>query len=283
MTKTSEFTTFYRLDREDIAAIEQKAESDQNELADELEKRIAHCEKEIGHFRELHLQLHSQICRLEDELNQLKRLAIGINRKESEPSPEKAEESSSDRSVPYIGQKIKIDEVNVASLLGQNADQRHERVWTVLDISADQKSCLVMCDESVHSMPYQWEMREIGWRSCDLRKWLNRAYCNVLSKSVANYVKVFPVNNRVQDRNTPTNPFYFTTDDKIFVLSEKECERYKRLIPPTDEACWLRTPGECNGMVLAMKGNEIIGQSAMQDGGIRPAMWIGTDCEVFRK
>ena len=166
--------------------------------------------------------------------------------------------------------------------------------WLVL--KNDGSKYLLISKYALYCKPYNTSFKDVTWKTCSLRKWLNRAFFN----------NAFSVDEQKQILSTTVtpdrNPSYSTdpgnnTTDKVFLLSIAECKQYlsdKGAIFCKGTAyclaegakhgygrwCgwWLRSPGE-NSLCAAYVAN---GGGIWEDGdhvdngtiAVRPALWI---------
>lgn len=166
--------------------------------------------------------------------------------------------------------------------------------WLVL--KNDGSKYLLISKYALYCKPYNTSFKDVTWKTCSLRKWLNRAFFN----------NAFSVDEQKQILSTTVmpdrNPSYSTdpgnnTTDKVFLLSIAECKQYlsdKGAIFCKGTAyclaegakhdygrwCgwWLRSPGK-NSLRAAYVAN---GGGIWEDGdhvdngtiAVRPALWI---------
>ncbi len=131
--------------------------------------------------------------------------------------------------------------------------------WQIL--GRDEKGILVINRFAIDSKPFHNKQKGITWESCALRAWLNSDfYENAFTPFEKSFIKLSHLENpRLKFLNLPNdNP----TDDRIFLLSTKEAEKFnflsaqasytpaaaaiyqkKKKIPAgnTCPICWFRT------------------------------------------
>lgn len=170
--------------------------------------------------------------------------------------------------------------------------------WLVLDVVDGQ--ILVISKFALDAMAFDSESdcSATTWEICTLRKWLNDDFINesfsIVEQGMIPTVTVPGDDNLMYNVDAGND-----TQDKIFVLSYSEVEKYfdsdnARCCKPTDYAIsqgsnvspeyfqgncwwWLRTPGDVQEKASRVNWDGFIsnGDLAMRDSGaIRPAMWI---------
>lgn len=163
--------------------------------------------------------------------------------------------------------------------------------WLVL--KNDGSRALLISKYALYCKPYNTSFKDVTWKTCSLRKWLNRAFFN----------NVFSVAEQKQILSTTVtpdrNPSYSTdpgnnTTDKVFLLSTAEYHQYLALSDAgrcqgtayclaegaKHGGCrwWLRSP--CKKIYCAAyvgEGGYIIEDGDHVDNGtiaVRPALWI---------
>jgi hypothetical protein len=166
--------------------------------------------------------------------------------------------------------------------------------WHVAD--EDDKTLLLIAKESVVSSPFDGDTP--FWDKSDIRKWLNEEFLN----------EAFNINEKacIQTSNIVTTYFpenvweggddrYIETEDKIFLLSAEEVEKYfpaktSRIQEQNDyvihtlepdrkltNAWWLRNPGLCDeaAMLVLEDGSfHSFGAYVVLNEGVRPALRI---------
>jgi serine/threonine protein kinase len=195
--------------------------------------------------------------------------------------------------------------VNTPSLLPTNlrVGQRNlpfgKHTWRVLDIRKGQ--VLLLSEEIIEKRKYQNKFRNITWKDCDLRQYLNGSFLQSFAKTEQTaIIEVFNVNSNNQWYGTKGGD---NTAEKIFLLSIDEVLLYfgdsgqvidrpggayyirdqygdARKAKYRDDWSWwwLRSPGlntisaacvDYDGD-LGMHGYGVLNES----GGVRPALWL---------
>ncbi len=136
--------------------------------------------------------------------------------------------------------------------------------WLVLDVEGDR--ALVISRYGLDTKLYHEENEEITWEDCTLREWLNDNFYNEAFSS-AEKSRIPTVTVTAEDNFTYDTDAGNDTEDKVFLLSIREAERYfssdeERICEPTDYAVaqgtfvnttvntngscawWLRSPGD---------------------------------------
>ena len=170
--------------------------------------------------------------------------------------------------------------------------------WIVLD-KQDGKLLLVS-RYVLEGTRYHYEIDDVTWEKCSLRKWLNTGFMK--EAFTQKEIKHIPTMRVSADKN----PEYDTdpgndTEDQVFLLSVSEAEKYfktddERRCKPTEYArimgaysnsihegyCywWLRSPGEfhCATGVEDDGSVDYYGEpSDRSDCGVRPALWVNLE------
>ena len=202
---------------------------------------------------------------------------------------------SFDPSTLKVGDMVSFGQYKQVDYLDQ-----HPIKWQVLEVKSD-RALLIS--------KYALEANSFGnssWKRSGMRDWLNTDFYNSAFNSNEQQL-ILKVTN-----SNPDNPSYPTedsapTEDKIFLLSIEEAEKYfkdpasrqcsptgqtRRKISSTSDSYWnhnsigsngkvwwwLRTPGYQSGMVAGVDEYGYIyyyGRSSSDDGsGVRPAFWL---------
>lgn len=149
--------------------------------------------------------------------------------------------------------------------------------WRVVDSSG--KMRMLLAEDVVLEAPYNTLRVDVYWQTCSLRSWLNREF---IQQAFSREQRMLLINTR--RTNEPNDRFYtnagLPTMDKVFVLSQRELERY---LPEEQDRnlgkwWWLRTPG-CNLLTAeaVYTDGTIYPQGVNIDypqGGVRPALWM---------
>lgn len=182
---------------------------------------------------------------------------------------------------------------------GNAKNGKEELAWEVLDKEGDK---LLLCSKyGIDYQKYSEEKEETTWETSNMRQWLNSTFLEEsFSEEEAAHISTTTLpaeSNSLYE--TPTGD---ETEDKIFLLSISEAEKYfptteKRLASPTEYAveqgvyesnklysgihscCWLlRTPGSDNTQVAYVNYDGAIhnsGASVNTRGAtFRPVMWV---------
>lgn len=182
--------------------------------------------------------------------------------------------------------------------------------WIVLNHEGHR--VLLLSKYALDTKQFNDVSKGINWEKCTLRKWLNNSFLNeVFNQEEAEIIETTNV-------RAEKNPEYRTspgvdTQDKIFLLSVQEAEKYfqsdnERVCKPTEYAVkhgayskivnrsqikgelkteklhgdecewWLRTPGENSQFTALVRNNgkiDYFGNNAKYDKNcLRPALWI---------
>ena len=199
---------------------------------------------------------------------------------------------------PFIG--VDVGDVVAFGQYEQDGDETNGQEaikWRVLAIE-DEKA-LVISEYALDAKQYNEEPDGITWEKCTLRSWLNKDFLNnAFTEDEQEMISLTEIINE-------DNPKYGTkggnnTEDKIFLLSIEEVEKYfaddeSRIVDNTQYAknnvyatdsfgrswWWLRSPGcsrfEAAGVYssggVSMGGIRVI----YADGVVRPALFIDLD------
>ena len=121
---------------------------------------------------------------------------------------------------------------------------KDKRLWRVLEVDREHDRALLIAERPVCNRPYHSKREDITWERCDLRAWLNGEYYDT---AFSEEEKAAIIETHLSN---PDNPQYNTpggndTDDRIFLLSIDEAEKYFK--DDTDRTAgiwwWLRSPG----------------------------------------
>ena len=180
--------------------------------------------------------------------------------------------------------------------------------WLVF--ARDGKKALLVSCYGLDAQPYNMRGDNTTWESCSLRTWLNGTFLNKAFSTVEQKAILITT---VDNSKSQCYSGYFTnggtsTWDKVFLLSFEEAWEYfgglhqtyspggmfdnieKASITPTAYAMahseyagwwWLRSPGDaqykaaivCDGMLETL--------DAEWSYGVRPALWVNIEAEVF--
>lgn len=179
---------------------------------------------------------------------------------------------------PQVDQKYAFGEYETGKALSFD----NNIFWWVLAIDGDR---YLLCSvNAIDSLPFNSaNMSKRPWKDSDIRKWLNgEFYEKAFSKSLKKRIILSSVINSDES----------VTEDRIFLLSREETERYKapmrvkasefavRHGASDGDSCvfWLRDSGTDSGKIMVFDRKGILnekGLSADSTGiGVRPAMWV---------
>lgn len=166
--------------------------------------------------------------------------------------------------------------------------------WLVLDVNKDENKALLLSKYAL-----DWELfaiscenTQVSWESSYLRKWLNDGFYNACFDA-EEHSAICPT------FITPESGNAKRTLDNIFLLSEKEVEKYFTteesartydfMLSPSDgdkeephelsyEPCfwWTRTPGSEPDLVVCVDPYGFFDELELysDEVGVRPAMWV---------
>ena len=178
--------------------------------------------------------------------------------------------------------------------------EKEDIQWIVLYVNKDR--ALLLSWYALDVQPYNQEWKDITWKECTLRKWLNNGFLEVaFNKDQREMISTATVINA--DNEEYHTPGGKDTQDKIFLLSIDEVRKYlpsdkDRVCKPTDYALWrekgivdkdfgagcwwwLRSPGGNRSRAayvgpsgfLDDLGNFVDGSSV----AVRPAFWVNLE------
>ena len=189
-----------------------------------------------------------------------------------------------------------------------------EMKWTILDVQEGR--VLLLGKYGLDAVPYNDGKGDVTWETCSLRKWLNGDF---LDSAFSAEERDAILTAELENGKSEGYPGFETdggsrTQDRVFLLSYAEVERYFPAKPPavgyTDlincsatpyaaERCktvsgtdlcfpWLRSPGREQdqaltlgyiGTVLAPYGSENADRDSFC---VQPAVWVDPESEIFR-
>ena len=115
---------------------------------------------------------------------------------------------------------------------------KEEIEWIVL--SKSKSNILVVSKYALDCLPYNLTYDEVTWENCTLRKWLNKVfYKNAFTEKERNMIKKVTLTNN--DNSIFKTDGGKNTKDKVFILSTKEIEDYRKIF----ESSKLANAGEC--------------------------------------
>ncbi len=159
--------------------------------------------------------------------------------------------------------------------------------WLVLDIQDNKLFVISKC--ALDSKQYHTEYVAVTWEDCALREWLNNDFLNAAFSEEEK--AIIPTVTVSADANPEYDVYQGnTTEDKIFLLSIQEVDKYLTIdstkackptrytISKNQETClWLRTsgPGQDFATLISKSGKvDTYGKYVSWEYWIRPAMWI---------
>lgn len=181
---------------------------------------------------------------------------------------------------------------------GETSDGKEDLEWIVL--SKDNEKALLISKYVIDGREYSklYDYTDDIWDKCSLRTWLNGPfYDNAFSSDEQKMIATTEVSDNDYF-------FYYTTSDRIFILSAAEAKRYfidndSRLCLPTKLASnhgvftsesnttidgyetaswWLRTPGNSDGHFSSVEWDGSISYNTegfWEDAiGVRPVAWV---------
>jgi hypothetical protein len=178
---------------------------------------------------------------------------------------------------------------------GKSETEKEALAWLVLAVEG--KKALMITVSGVDSQQYNVEAIATDWEKCSLREWLNGKF---LSQTFTEKEAMQIATTTLPWEANPsyTTPAGKTAEDKLFLLSISEAEKYfasdeARLCKPTPLALdygvyadeesgtcpwWLRNQGsvaECAALVTEFGAVDYSGDGVYCEGSaVRPAMWI---------
>ena len=127
--------------------------------------------------------------------------------------------------------------------------------WRVLETDGNQ--ALLIRNENLTTMPYNFTKGNVTWESSSIREWLNTDYLNyTFNKEEQKAISVSSLKN-------DDNPEYGTkggndTKDSVFLLSIDEAKIYLPMLPTISVSAWLRSPGNNLGTAAFYSANGAI-------------------------
>ena len=195
-----------------------------------------------------------------------------------------------------------------------NPDNGPEKIeWIVLDVR--EGKCLLLSRYCLDTKPYHSKSKNITWKGCSLRKWLNDEFLKTaFISSEQEIIAVTAVDNGKSQgygkwKKTKGGK---NTRDRIFLLSCEEANRYLGVVfngplnpaaqaEPTAYAAgkgaygetvhksetpdtayawwWLRSPGYVQNTAAGVGGHGTLLDSgaAWEEACVRPALWVNLD------
>ncbi len=155
--------------------------------------------------------------------------------------------------------------------------------WLVAETAGDGKERLLVRKSPANAvLAYQEANGTAVWATSDLRKWLNHEF---YEQSFSKFERQRILRTQVA---TAANSVYGTdggadTDDFVFLLDEREAERYKKLLltKQNKKSWWLRTPGRAGDSAAFVSANGTVmpyGYAVnTKELAVRPAIWVQLD------
>lgn len=117
--------------------------------------------------------------------------------------------------------------------------------WYVLD-KQEESATLILNKavdvEDLRYRPYHDTQEDVTWETCSLRSWLNGEFLTgFFSEKDQEKILLTDVTN--EDNEAYGTDGGNDTQDKVYLLSEKEAEQYQDILKKIGLAFWLRTPG----------------------------------------
>ena len=166
--------------------------------------------------------------------------------------------------------------------------------WIVMKKEGNQ--VLLLSKYVLDAKPYNEEVEEVTWETSDIRKWLNNEfYTTAFNKAEKAKIRTSLIKNE-------DNSMYGTsggndTEDKVFLLSEKEAETLfsnddERIAKATGYAeksgvyvneekaawWWLRSPGDDSGSAAKVDNDGWVNRNGYdvdsRNDGVRPALHL---------
>jgi hypothetical protein len=156
--------------------------------------------------------------------------------------------------------------------------------WRVLDVQGRQ--ALLISKDALESRPYNESAAAATWETCSLRAYLNGEFLNThfSTEEQGRIVLSTVANDNNPEYDTPGGS---DTEDKVFLLSIDEAERY--FASDYDRSAdgsygtsawwWLRSPGGALSRAASVNyGGSVdsYGDDVNLDRLVRPALWINT-------
>ncbi len=204
-----------------------------------------------------------------------------------------------DTSVIHVGGTVKFGSYEQDNNSSNGAEQIE---WTVLDLQGD-KALIISKNVLDFQQYYPNLQTQITWSNSSIRNWLNNTFYNTAftdsQKAAINTTNVSAENNSTYGTSGGS-----ATDDKVFLLSASEAEKYfetdgARMANCTEYALsrngdsalrnnvtqssywWLRTPGifDYDAMYVHYTGSLSSDGMAAANviGGVRPVMWVNAN------
>ena len=166
--------------------------------------------------------------------------------------------------------------------------------WIVMKNEGNQ--VLLLSKYVLDAKPYYEEVEEVTWETSDIRQWLNNEfYTTAFNKAEKAKIQTSLIKNEDNSENGTSGGN--DTEDKVFLLSEKEAETLfsnddERIAKATgyaeksgvyvnekkESVWWLRSTGYSSSRAAEVKYNGWVDQDGpsvdCMDGGVRPALHL---------
>jgi len=164
--------------------------------------------------------------------------------------------------------------------------------WRVLDVA--EGKALIITEDVLEQRAYDARDTGVTWETSDLRKYLNGEFLQTFTQEEQEKIIEMRIEN--PDKSVHGTQGGNSTDDKIFLLSLEEAERYfaddnDRIADYGRDGTviwayielgwWLRTPGNESGSAISVSPNGSIDIDGGGVGGsaheVRPALWLNLE------
>lgn len=190
---------------------------------------------------------------------------------------------------------------------GDNDNGQEPIEWVVLDVQGDK--ALLLSRHILDAKPYNVDEVDITWEQCTLRAWLNSEFLDAaFSEEEQSVILITDVDNSLAQGQYGTfggndtqdkifllsyyeaHDMYFTDDESrkcgaTWYASSRGAATRNNIIVDDLYACpwWLRTPWLYQIDVSAVNfGGTMAGGYCTDSGlGVRPAIWINLNADVF--
>lgn len=171
------------------------------------------------------------------------------------------------------------DDCNTPEMLINSLGSVHFGPYEWQILGRNDNSELLIAKNPVAEKPYHEILQDRTWETCSLRAWLNHEFLEQFSEIDRNRILKTLVHN--PDNQTFGTPGGNDTEDKVFLLSSEEAEKYfKNNGRSFSKYWWLRSPGDRVYFAACLLDNgEINDEGTPMDAaiGVRPAMWVKLD------
>ena len=144
--------------------------------------------------------------------------------------------------------------------------------WLVLDYDETNHRVLLLSRYGLDAKPFNTERVITSWEECTLRTWLNGEFIiNAFSKAEQRAILTTAVDNTtiVEGSSTPITRSGNNTEDKVFLLSYAEANRYLGLTKGTRNNIKLRT----TPTAYALKQGAFTSDSNKTTDGMKAGWW----------